>query len=116
MKKYLVLLVALLFACSSEPDKVLEVKLMYNHDIGYSWYLENPKSLQMVELQTETKTPGAFETTTLGNPYTQTFTFRLKNDDIESETVVFKYKHYLEKDEPHSEGTKTFDLKAADFK
>ncbi|MDR0726679.1 MAG: protease inhibitor I42 family protein [Rickettsiales bacterium] len=120
MKKYITLLFASMFAIctghSTQPDKTYEVKLMYNSAIGYSWYLEDPTSLQMTELLTETKTPGAFEPTKLGHPYAQTFIFRLKNANIQSETVTFKYKHDLEKDQDHSKAAKKITLTSSDFK
>lgn len=120
MKKYLSLLfVLLLVGCTGKtaaPEKIYQVQLMYNGSIGYSWYLKNPQNLKMTKLISEEKKAGAFEPTKLGNPYTQTFTFKLINPSIKQEKVTFEYKHYIEKDQPHSEGVKTFDLKASDFK
>lgn len=119
MKKYLtfifVAILTICVGCSKQYDKTHTIKLIYNNDIGYTWYLENPSELRMMELIDEAKTPGAFTETKLGNPYTQTFTFRLKDPTIQSETVIFKYKHHMEKDEPHSEGEKVIVLKPSDF-
>ncbi|MDL2285736.1 protease inhibitor I42 family protein [Desulfovibrio sp. OttesenSCG-928-F07] len=122
MKKYIMLfcLVLGLVGCAGPAtettEKVYQIKHMYNADTGYFWYLQNEKELKMVQLVSETKTKGAFEASKLGNPHTQTFTFRLKNTTIKSEEVRFEYKHYLEKDEPHAEAHKTILLKASDFK
>jgi len=97
------------------PDKIHKIQLMYNGDIGYQWYLDNAPELQMVAIIDTDATPGAFEPTQLAEPYTQTFTFKLINPKISTETVVFKYKHHAEKDEPHYEGIREFELTPMDF-
>lgn len=120
MKTFPILFCAAILAvvsvgCAPQP-KTYQVNLMYNKDTGYSWYLDNADSLEMVKLISEKQTPGAFIETKLGNPYTQTFIFKLVNPAIGTETAVFKYKHHLEKDEPHAEAEKQIELKAINFK
>ncbi|ACC98554.1 hypothetical protein Emin_1001 [Elusimicrobium minutum Pei191] len=128
MKKYIALFAIVLFiaACAGKQDKNRQQKdlnaykthslsLMYNGDTGYIWFLNKPENLKMVQLVSEESTKGAFEPTRLGNPHTQTFTFKLIKPSIKEETVVFHFNHPLERHDTPPEGVREFVLRASDF-
>ncbi|WP_428898469.1 hypothetical protein Dip518_000668 [Parelusimicrobium proximum] len=103
-------------AVQTQTARTYQVSLIYNGDTGYFWYLDNAAFLKMAKLKDEKRVKGASEATKLGNPHTQVFIFELINPEIKEEKAVFKFKHYLEKDEAHLEAVRDFKLNAVDFK